>query len=85
MVVAIMFYRLGGVAYDSRLAKMLVKTVMACGVVMAIDRLVLHDLGPVRLIIDALVYVGLVLASGAVSVGESLQLVKTMRANRRAG
>jgi len=50
--------------------------------VMTIDRLVLHGLGAVRLIIDLLVYVGLVLSTGAVSVGESLALVKTMRAAR---
>ncbi len=84
IVVAVMFYRLGGMAFDRRLAKMVVKSVLACVVVMTLDRLVLHDLGPVRLLIDALVYVGLVLASGAVSVGESMQLVKTMRSNRRA-
>ena len=60
------------------------KTVLACVVVMLVDRLLLNGLGPARLLIDALIYVGLVLTMGAVSVSESLALVKTMRANRRA-
>lgn len=83
LVIAVMFYRLGGVAFDRRLGKMVLKTLLACGVVMAVDRLLLSDLGPVRLLIDALIYVGLVLSTGAVSVGESLALIRTMRAQRR--
>ncbi len=84
LVVAVMFWRLGGVAFDARLRNMLLKSVFACLVVMGVDRFLLHDLGAVRLIIDLLVYVGIVLASGAVSVGESVSLVKTMRAQRHA-
>ena len=83
LVVVVMMYRLGSVAFDARLGKMILKTVFACVVVMTMDRLVLHELGAIRLLIDLLVYVGLVLASGAVSVGESLTLVKTMRAAKR--
>jgi O-antigen/teichoic acid export membrane protein len=85
MVVVVMLWRLGGTAIDSRLGKMVAKTVFACAVVMVVDRLLLRELGAVRLVIDLLIYVGLVLSTGAVSVGESLSLVKTMRAQRRAG
>jgi hypothetical protein len=82
LVLTVMFYRLGRVAFDARLAKTLIKTTLACGVVMVIDRFVIHELGAVRLLIDALIYVVLVLSSGAVSVKESLGLIKTMRAQR---
>lgn len=83
LVLAVMFYRLRGMVFDARLGKMLLKTLFACGVVMALDRLVLKELGAVRLLIDAMVYLGLVLSTGAVSIGESLALLKTMRAQRR--
>lgn len=83
MVVCVMGWRLGRVVIDTRLTKMLVKTLLACAVVMGVDRLVLGSLGAVRLLIDLLIYGGLVLSTGAVSVGESVALVKTMRASRR--
>ncbi len=85
VVVCVMVWRLGKVVIDARLAKMLVKTLLACVVVITLDRLVLQGLGTMRLVIDLLVYVGLVLATGAVSVGESVALVKTMRTAKRGG
>ncbi len=82
VVLGIMFYRLGSAAMDVRLAKMLVKTTLLCGVVMAVDRWVLQPLGPVRLVVDALMYVVLALLTGAVSVRDSINLVKQLRAQR---
>jgi hypothetical protein len=82
LVLAIMFWRLGAVAFDARLGKMLIKTVFACGVVVAVDRLLLRDLGAVRLSIDLLLYAGLVLAMGAGSMGDSVRLLQTLRASR---
>ena len=81
LVLTVMFYRLGRIVFDARLAKMVVKSTLACVVVIAVDRLVLHDLGAVRLLFDGLIYGGLVLSTGAVSVSESMALVKTMRAS----
>lgn len=85
LVLVVMFYRLGRIAFDARLAKMLIKTMVACVTVMTVDRLLLQGFGPARLLIDALIYAGLVLGSGAVSWRESLSLVKTMRAQRAEG
>lgn len=82
LVLAIMFYRIGGMAFDARLGKMLFKTTAICAVVLTLDRSVLQPLGPARLLLDAALYVILVLSTGAVSVRESLALVKTMRAQR---
>lgn len=82
VVLVVMVYRLGRVIIDARLLKMLIKTTLACVVVMTVDRLLLQGFGAARILIDALIYVGLVLGSGAVSLRESLSLVKTMRAQR---
>lgn len=84
VVVLVMFYRVGRPGFDVRLGKMLIKTCLACVLVMALDRWVLADLGPGRLLIDAGLYVALVLATGAVSLKESMSLLKTMRAQRGA-
>jgi O-antigen/teichoic acid export membrane protein len=83
LVVAVMLWRLGPSVVDARLVKMVAKSLLACGVVMLVDRLLLKGVGAVRLLIDALIYVGLVLTMGAVSVSESMALVRTMRAQRR--
>lgn len=82
LVLTVMFSRLGRVAFDARLAKMVIKTTLACVVVIAVDRFVLHELGAVRLLLDGAIYLGLVLSTGAVSVRESRSLVKTLRAAR---
>lgn len=82
LVLLVMFYRMGRWVLDARLVKMVLKTTLACVVVMTVDRLLLQDLGPVRVLLDALLYVGLVLSTGAVSVQESLALVRTMRSQR---
>lgn len=84
LVVLVMLWRLGPMVFDGRLLKMVGKTVLACVVVMLVDRLLLRGLGAARLLIDALVYAGLVLAMGAVSISESVALMKTLRANRHA-
>ncbi len=84
LVLSVMFYRIGRVAYDARLGAMVMKTTVVCIVVMLLDRLVLYELGPVRLLIDGAVYALLVLLSGAVSVRESLSVVRTLKAQRSA-
>jgi O-antigen/teichoic acid export membrane protein len=83
-VLIAMFSRLGRIAMDARLAKMLVKTVAVCVAVAAIDRLLLQPLGGARLLLDGLLYVGLVLGTGAVSVKETAAFVKQIRAERAA-
>lgn len=82
LVVAVMLWRLGPTVFDARLVKMVGKTVLACVVVMLVDRFLLRGLSAGRLLIDALVYVGLILAMGAVSISESLALVRTLRAQK---
>jgi O-antigen/teichoic acid export membrane protein len=79
-----MFWRMGRTAFDARLVKMLVKTTLACAVVVALDRLVLQGLGYARLLVDAAVYAVLVTASGALSVKETVSFVRSLRAQRAA-
>jgi O-antigen/teichoic acid export membrane protein len=82
LVLTIMLYRIGGWVVDKRLLKMIVKTLLACAVVMVVDRWFLSDLGRGRVLLDGIIYVILVLGSGAVRVGDTLNLVRTMRAQR---
>lgn len=82
LVLVVMFYRVGRWVFDARLVKMLVKTTLACAAVMAIDRLLLQGVGPARILIAGGLYALLVLGSGAVSVRDTLNLVRTMRAQR---
>lgn len=77
-----MFYRVGRQGFDARLLRMLGKTVAACAVVYAVDRLFLQPLGQARLLVDGALYVALVLGSGALSVKETLGYVKAIRAQR---
>ncbi|MFT3709005.1 MAG: flippase [Archangium sp.] len=83
-VLTVMFVRIGHIAMDRRLATMLVKSTLTCVIVMAVDRFLLHNLGPVRLLIDGALYAVLVVISGAVSIKESLAFVRQIRAQRAA-
>lgn len=83
-VLTVMFSRVGRTAMDKRLATMLIKTTLVCGVVVVVDRFVLQPLGPARLVLDGLLYAALVLGTGAVSVRETLGFVKEIRAQRSA-
>lgn len=84
VVLVAMFIRLGAVAFDRRLATMVLKTLGVCVAVMIIDRTVLQPLGPARLLVDGVLYAILIVVSGAVSVKESLALVRTMKTQRTA-
>jgi O-antigen/teichoic acid export membrane protein len=83
-VLTVMFARIGRIAMDRRLAAMLVKATLACVIVMVVDRFLLHNLGPVRLLIDGALYAVLAVASGAVSIKESLAFARQIRAQRAA-
>lgn len=84
VVLVAMFWRIGHLALDARLVKRVVKTTLACAAVYAVDRLLLSPLGYARLLVDAALYAGLVLGSGAVSVKETLGFVKALKARRAA-
>ncbi len=84
VVLGLMLWRMGRTAFDVRLVKMLVKTTLACVAVVAVDRLALQGLGYPRLLVDAALYAVLVLASGAMSVRETVAFVKSLRAQRAA-
>lgn len=63
--VAVMTWLLGRRAFDRRTLTMLAKTAGICCVVIVVDRL-LVSLGAWRLVVDVILYVGLVVGSGAV-------------------
>lgn len=84
LVVTVMFWRFGRVALDTRLVKVIIKTALVAGVVLAIDRLFLRPIGPGRLVIEGLLYAVLALGIGAVSVKESIAFLKQMRSARAA-
>ncbi|MFZ5442717.1 MAG: oligosaccharide flippase family protein [Myxococcota bacterium] len=83
LVVTVMFWRFGRVALDARLIKVLLKTAAVGAVVFAIDRSFLQPLGPARLVLDGLLYLGLVLGTGAVSVQDTLAFVRQVRSARQ--
>lgn len=84
LVLVAMFYRLGVAVWDARLVKVLVKSAVICVGVFAVDRAFLTPLGSSRLVVDAVLYVVLALASGAVAVRETAAFVKTLRRGRGA-
>lgn len=82
---AAMTWLLGPRAFDRRSVVMAVKTILACLVVIVIDRLLL-PLGAWRLAIDGAVYVVLVVSGGAVSLREWAGVARSaLRRRRRAG
>jgi len=62
---------MGREAFDGRLIAMLAKTVAVCAVVLGLDHLLL-PMGAWRLAVDAAVYVGLAVSSGAMDVRGAL-------------
>jgi hypothetical protein len=85
VVLTAMFIRIGNIAMDVRLAKILAKSTLACSVVFAVDRFELQPMGPVRIVVDGLLYAALVIGSGAVSVKETVAFARQLRAQRAAG
>jgi O-antigen/teichoic acid export membrane protein len=77
-VVTPMLVFMGRRTIDARLIRMVTKTLVSAALVIGLDVLLLRPtLGPERLVLDALVYVALVLGSGALNVGEMRVFVKT--------
>lgn len=79
LITCIMLARMGRDAFDRRSVTMLLKTAIVCGIIGAVDYFALQSLGPLRLVVDALLYVVLVLVTGAVNVRETVSFVKTLR------
>lgn len=79
LVLVAMFYRLGAAVFDARLVKVFAKTALVSAVIFVVDRQLLAPLGAARLLLDAGLYVVLVLAIGAVAVRETVAFAKTLR------
>jgi O-antigen/teichoic acid export membrane protein len=80
LVMAIMFRRMGRQAVDRRTLVMFGKTLGVCAVVVALDRTLLAGLPHLsRLLVEATVYVALVLATGAVRLQEIVGVVRLAR------
>ena len=75
VVTALMLILLGGRAFDRRSVTNLSKTALACLVVIVAHHF-LASLGPARLAADAVIYVGLVVGSRAVHIGEVVDVVR---------
>jgi len=82
-VTIVMLVLLGRRAFDRRSVTTLAKTALACLVVFAADRLG-AGLGLARVAVDALLYVGLVLALRAVRVGEVVDVIR-LASRQKAG
>jgi O-antigen/teichoic acid export membrane protein len=77
LVTAALLWTLGGRAVDRRNLSALSKNLFAAVCAVALDHFLL-PLGPGRLVIDAVVYVVLVIATGAVKPGEMLRLLRAV-------
>jgi O-antigen/teichoic acid export membrane protein len=85
-VTSLMLTRVGRGVVDRRNATVLVKSLAACGAVLLVDRVAL-PLGWWRLGVDAVVYLGVALATGALHIEEIAGVVKSAlraRGARRA-
>jgi O-antigen/teichoic acid export membrane protein len=81
---AAMIALVGRGALDGRTAAMILKSLGACAVVIAVDRLAV-TLGGARLALDLLVYLALVVGTGALRIGEMWRLVSAaVRGRARA-
>lgn len=74
-VAGTMLFLLGGRAFDARSVATMAKTAVACLVVVAAHH-VMAGLGPVRIVADAALYLGLVVGLGAVRIGEAMDVVR---------
>jgi O-antigen/teichoic acid export membrane protein len=77
-MVAAFFYVIGREAVDRRSSLAIGKSIAIANGVAVMDRL-LRPIGDIRLVIDVVVYAGLALLTGAVRIGEALQLVRIAR------
>jgi O-antigen/teichoic acid export membrane protein len=83
-IVTMLFRLLGKRSADARLLRMVIKTLASAGIVIALDALALRPLGPVRLAIDAALYVALVLLTGAVDLKDTLGWARDAIRQRKA-
>ena len=84
LAAAAMIALVGRGALDGRTAAMILKSLGACAVVIAVDRLAV-TLGGARLALDLLVYLALVVGTGALRIGEMWRLVSAaVRGRARA-
>jgi O-antigen/teichoic acid export membrane protein len=78
LTTAVMTYLLGGMAFDRRSLTIVVKTVLVCLAVGLLDWF-LRPMRWGRLGIDAVSYIVLVIACGALNIRETIQQLKSMR------
>ncbi len=83
-VTAAMLYFVGRRTFDRRVIVMVVKSLAVCVVVVALDWWI-ASIGPVRLVVDAVVYVVLALAIGAVNLQELTDFARSSFRRRREG
>jgi hypothetical protein len=72
----------GRSAFDRRNVSTIAKSLLAFGVVILLDR-ALQRIGPFRLVADAVVYLAIVIATGALRVRETLGVVRQAVAERK--
>jgi O-antigen/teichoic acid export membrane protein len=82
-VTAVLLLLIGARAFDRRSVTTLAKTALACLAVLVAHRL-MAGLGPVRIALDALIYVSLVLAFRAVRIREIVDVVR-LASRQKAG
>lgn len=88
VVVALMGWLLGRATFDRRNVSVIVKSLLAFGVVIVLDRALLSMAAPLRLAADALAYLAIVIATRALRVGEIVAVVRqalTERSERKQG
>jgi O-antigen/teichoic acid export membrane protein len=75
-VTACMVILVGRGGFDRRSSMTIVKSLAACGIVIALDRLVLAPIGWPRLLVDGAVYLALVLGTGALRLREIVSVMR---------
>ena len=68
--------------FDRRSIGTILKSLLACAVAVAVHG-ALESIGPVRLLVDAVVYTAIVLATGALRLGEMVALAREAIRRRR--
>jgi hypothetical protein len=83
-IVCIFLYFLGKRAVDGRAASGTIKSLVVCGIVVAVDRMFLVSLGPARLAIDAAIYAFLAVALRIVRPGDIVTVLKMIKDRKKA-
>jgi O-antigen/teichoic acid export membrane protein len=82
VICAVFLYFVGRRAIDRRAVSKTVKSLVICAVVVAVDRLFLASLGPVRLAVDVVIYTVLAFVLGVVRPSDVLSVLKMIK-NRK--